>query len=144
MMDIDLPILKLDAQPRQRRWLKNRNFPKRPNSPEVEDEMPEEDACENDKKRRTRMRKKSKKKENKNAHCWQTSNGKNRNCHPRIVESVIMGAGNRWFLSLELGQHTCCSRKPSREIACGDRIDTDSTGDDAAVAASAWAVRLVE
>ncbi len=28
----------------------------------------------------------------------QTSNGKDRNCHQRIVESGIMGAGNQWFL----------------------------------------------
>ncbi len=28
---------------------------------------------------------------------WLTSHGKNRNCHPRTVESGIMGAGSQWF-----------------------------------------------
>ena len=53
-------------------------------------------------------------------HCRQTSNGKNRNCHPRIVDSGIMGASSKWFLFLELGHHTYWSRKLTRGLACGN------------------------
>jgi hypothetical protein len=41
----------------------------------------------------------------------------------RTVESEIMGAGSQCFLFLDFGHHTYWSRKLTRGLACGDRID---------------------
>jgi hypothetical protein len=68
-------------------------------------------------------------------YCWQTSNGKNRNCHPRIVESEIMGAGSQWSLDTTPGP------TGAENLRGGLHAVTGSTGNDAVVADSARALR---
>jgi hypothetical protein len=117
-------------------WLKNRNVPKRPNSRlQCHKGMPAEIITKE--KMNAEKMNKGENECAKNNCCWQTSNGKNRNCHPRIVESEIMAAGSHRLSIFEFGHHTCWSQKPTR----GLHAVTGSTGNEALVAASARAVR---